>query len=334
MRHILNMDAKTSILLSHGSGGKLQADLLESIIFKHIKNPVLSLLEDSARLGKLAFTTDSYVVKPLFFPGGNIGKLAVSGTVNDLLCVGAKPLYISLGLIIEEGFEFDVLEKIIVSAADEAKDAGVKIVCGDTKVVEHGKGDGIYINTSGIGEIRKPLSPQNIEIGDYVIITGTIGDHGMALMSERENLGLKPKIISDVANLAGIAGIIFKDSGVHCMRDPTRGGLGGILKEIALKRNISIEIDESAIPVRPEVIGVCELLGIEPLYVANEGKFVIFSKNPKVVDSLKRTKLGKNASFIGRVTGKKKPGEVIMKTKIGGKRFVELPRGELLPRIC
>lgn len=328
-----------SILLSHGSGGKSQSDLLNNIVFKHIKNPVLDLLEDSARLkiptNNLAFTTDSYVVKPLFFPGGDIGKLAVSGTVNDLLCAGAKPLYISLGLIIEEGFKLNLLEKIMVSIASEAKSAGVKIVCGDTKVVEHGKCDGIYINTSGIGEIKKPLCPQNIKVGDYIIITGTIGDHGIALLSERENLGLKSKITSDVANLTDIAGLMLKPgSDVHCMRDPTRGGLGGILKEIALKSSLSMEIDESSIPVRPGVNSVCELLGLDPLYIANEGKFVIFCKNPKLLESLKHTKYGKNSSIIGKVTGRKKPGEVILKTKIGGKRFVDLPGGELLPRIC
>lgn len=331
-------DKMNSILLAHGSGGKLQSDLLEKVILKYIKNPIINLLEDSAYLSvsksKIAFTTDSYVVNPLFFPGGNIGKLAVCGTVNDLLCIGAKPLYLSLGLIIEEGFDYERFEKIIASIASEAKNAGVKIVCGDTKVVEHGKGDGIYINTAGIGEIKHYFSPQKIEAGDFIIVTGNIGDHGIALLSERQKLKFKTPIISDVANLTGIADILFKTSGIHCMRDPTRGGLGGILKEIALKSNIEMEINENSIPINPGVNSICEILGIDPLYLANEGKFVIFSKEEKVVSLLRRTKLGKNTAVIGKVVKKKQKGEVILLTKTGGKRIIDIPRGELLPRIC
>ncbi|MDI6840199.1 MAG: hydrogenase expression/formation protein HypE [bacterium] len=323
-----------SVLLAHGSGGKLQSELLNDLILKYFKNSTLKLLEDSARLtGKIAFTTDSYVVKPIFFKGGNIGKLAVAGTVNDLLCVGAIPLYISIALIIEEGFKLADLERIIDSSAKEASQSHVEIVCGDIKVVEHGKGDGIYINTSGIGKIEHPLSPKNICVGDIVMITGTIGDHGIALLSEREGMELDVPILSDASNLLSVANILFKSPGIHCIRDPTRGGLGGILKEVAIAANLGIEIDEESIPIRSEVRATCELLGLDPLYIANEGKFVIFDESDKVLDKVKKDSKAKDAAVIGKVV-RDYPGDVILHTKIGGKRLIELPRGELLPRIC
>lgn len=323
-----------NILLAHGSGGKLQADLLSRVILKHFQNPVLKQLEDSARLqDKIAFTTDSYVVKPIFFKGGDIGKLAISGTVNDLLCVGAQPLYISIGMIIEEGLEIKDLEKIVMSAKKEAEEAGVEIVCGDLKVVEKGKADSLYVNTSGIGKIKKPLTPRNIKPGDAVIVTGTIGDHGIAILSQREGIDFDVPIESDCSNLISIANLLFQDKGTRCLRDPTRGGLGGVLKEIALTINLGMEIEEARIPVKPEVKAACELLGLDPLYVANEGKFVVFTENPDVLDKIKQDTKGKDAAVIGRVVSDA-PGQVILHTTIGGRRLVDLPRGELLPRIC
>lgn len=329
-----------NILLAHGSGGKLQSELIENIILKYFSNPVLKLLEDSAVLKeRIAFTTDSYVVKPVFFPGGDIGKLAVSGTVNDILCSGARPGYVSLSLIIEEGFSIDRLEVILNSAKSEARKAGVEVVCGDIKVAEKGKVDEIFINTSGIGFIEdsKALSVKRIEPGDKIIVSGTIGEHGISILSKREGLEFGSRLISDCTSLCSLVKSIIAPNGrVHCLRDPTRGGLGGILAEIARSSNLGIEIEEERIPIKDGVRGACELLGLDPLYIANEGKIAAFVRGgdtKDVLKAMKKDKNGRDAKVIGEVINSH-PGACLLITKIGGKRIIDLPRGELLPRIC
>lgn len=329
-----------NILLAHGSGGKLQSELIENIILKYFNHPVLGLLEDSAVLKeRLAFTTDGYVVKPIFFSGGDIGKLAVSGTVNDILCSGARPCYVSLSLIIEEGFSIEKLETLLDSARSEAKRAGVEIVCGDIKVVEKTKADEIFIVTSGIGFIEddQPLSVKRITPGDKIIVSGTIGDHGISILSKREGLEFDSRLISDCTSLCSMVKSMLNPPGrIHCLRDATRGGLGGILAEIARSSDLGIEIKEEKIPVKEEVRAACELLGLDPLYVANEGKmaaFVLAKDAEEVLKSMKKDKNGKEAEVIGEVTNSH-PGICLLITKIGGKRIIDSPRGELLPRIC
>ncbi len=318
------------ITLDHGSGGKLTLELIENV-FKTESDL------DSAILGEIAFTTDSHSIKPLFFKGGDIGKLAVSGTVNDLLCVGAKPLYLSSALIIEAGFEIEKLKRIAKSMRVEAEKAHVKIVCGDTKVVEKGKCDGIYINTSGIGKIIKPIDGKNIVDGDVVIVTGTVGDHGFAILNEREQLNLETELESDVANLTDlILPLIESDVEVKFMRDPTRGGLAMCLNELCYRRDFGFEIFEEKIPVREDVKVISEILGIEPYYSANEGKMVIvLSKKDeeKALNLLRKDKLGENASTIGFVSTEI-PGKVILNTKFGSKRLLRMPVSERMPRIC
>ncbi len=318
------------ITLDHGSGGKLTLELIENVFEAE------SGL-DSAILGDIAFTTDSHSIKPLFFKGGNIGKLAVSGTVNDLLCVGAKPLYLSTAFIIEAGFEIEKLKKIVKSMKKEAEKARVKIVCGDTKVVEKGKCDGVYINTSGIGKIIKPIDGKNICEGDAVIVTGTIGDHGFAILNEREQLNLETKLKSDVANLVDlIMPLIESDVNIKFMRDPTRGGLAMCLNELCYKRNFGFEIFEDEIPVREDVKVISEILGIEPYYSANEGKMVIVvdkKDQNKTLDILKNNELGKNAAVTGYVSFKN-PERVILNTKFGSKRVLRMPTTDKMPRIC
>ena len=331
------------ILLEHGSGGLLSNELIANVFVPHFSNSYLERLEDSAVLSignqKFCFTTDSYVVSPIFFPGGDIGSLAVHGTVNDLAVCGGKPLFMSAGYILEEGFPFASLTKIVQSMADAAKMAGVKIVTGDTKVVSRGAVDGIFINTSGIGiiEYEGVLSVKSIQAGDAVILSGTIGDHGAAIMKVRENLGLEADIVSDSAPLNGLVAAILKASpDIHCMRDATRGGLGAILAEIAQNANMRINISEQDIPVRENVRGICEILGFDPLFLANEGKMVVFCKAiaaKKVLDTMKKHKLGVNAAVIGTVA-QSGTGRVVLKTSIGGERVVDLPTGELVPRIC
>jgi len=331
------------ILLEHGSGGLLSNELVAGSFLPHFSNPYLERLEDSAVLTigkqKLCFTTDSYVVSPIFFPGGNIGSLAVHGTVNDLAVCGGKPLFMSTGFILEEGFPFASLETIIASMAKAAKIAGISIVTGDTKVVPRGAADGIFINTSGIGivEYAGTLSIKSIKAGDAVILNGTIGDHGAAIIKSRENLGMEAEVISDSAPLNGLIAEILKASpNIHCMRDATRGGLGAILAEIAKSANIQINISEQSIPVQDNVRGICEILGLDPLYLANEGKMVLFcpaSDAAKVLTTMKKHKLGVNAAVIGNVAAGKQ-GRVVLKTSIGGERIVDLPTGELVPRIC
>ncbi|GAB6270796.1 MAG TPA: hydrogenase expression/formation protein HypE [Syntrophaceae bacterium] len=331
------------ILLEHGGGGLLSNELISEYFLPRFQNPYLARLEDSAVLTignqKICFTTDSYVVSPVFFPGGNIGSLAVHGTVNDLSVCGGKPLHMSCGFILEEGFPFASLEIIIQTMAEAANVANVKIVTGDTKVVARGAADGIFINTSGIGIVEYPgtLSVKNIQPGDVVIVNGTIGDHGAAIIQARENLSLTSDILSDSAPLNDlIADILQASPNVHCMRDATRGGLGAILAEIAKSAQVRIDIDEKSIPIQENVRGICEILGFDPLFLANEGKMILFcpkSDADKVLTIMRNHKHGQNAAVIGMVSDIGK-GRVVLKTCIGGERIVDLPTGELVPRIC
>lgn len=331
------------ILLEHGSGGLLSNELIANVFLPNFSNSWLERLEDSAVLTigdrKLCFTTDSYVVSPVFFPGGDIGSLAVHGTVNDLAVCGGNPLYMSTGFILEEGFPFASLAKIVQSMAAAAEKAGIKIVTGDTKVVSRGAVDGIFINTSGIGviEYEGSLSVKSIKSGDVIIVNGTIGDHGAAIMKARENLGFEADVTSDSAPLNGLIAEILKASpNIHCMRDATRGGLGAILAEIAQNAKIRINIFEQEIPVNENVRGICEILGLDPMFLANEGKMVVFcpaADADKVLAVMKKHEFGGNATIIGNV-GESGQGRVVLRTSIGGERVVDLPTGELVPRIC
>jgi len=331
------------VLLEHGSGGLLSNELIAGTFLPSFKNSYLERLEDSAVLSigsqKFCFTTDSYVVSPVFFPGGDIGSLAVHGTVNDLAVCGGKPLFMSAGYILEEGFPFASLAKIVQSMASAAARAGIQIVTGDTKVVSRGAVDGIFINTSGIGliEYGAPLSMKSIQPGDVVILNGTIGDHGSAIMQSRDNLGLEADIISDSAPLNGLIAEILRTSPeIHCMRDATRGGLGAILAEIAASAGVLINVSEQDIPVGENVRGICEILGLDPLFLANEGKVVVFcpaAEAAKVLAVMKEHEFGRNSAIIGNVEESGK-GRVVLKTSIGGERVVDLPTGELVPRIC
>ena len=316
------------ITMDHGSGGKLTLGLIENT-FKAKAGL------DSAILGDIAFTTDSHSVQPLFFKGGNVGKLSVSGTVNDLLCVGAKPLYISSAFIMEEGFLIKDLEKIVESMKDEAKKANVKIVCGDTKVVDAGKG--FYINTSGIGKIIRLIDGLNIKEGDKIIVTGNIGDHGFAILNERENFNLTSNLISDCTELTGlILPLIESDLDIHWMRDPTRGGLAMCLNELCYKRDFGVEVFEELIPISDEVRSISEMLGIEPYYSANEGKIVIVANQKdasKILDVLHKHPLGQNAKIIGEIT-KDHPSKVLLNLSYGAKRLLSMPVVEKMPRIC
>jgi hydrogenase expression/formation protein HypE len=331
------------ILLEHGGGGLLSNELIAEKFLPRFHNIYLDRLEDSAVLTigsqKFCFTTDSYVVSPIFFPGGNIGSLAVHGTVNDLSVCGGKPLYLSTGFILEEGFPVESLDIIIQSMAEAASSAGVKIVTGDTKVVPRGAADGIFINTSGIGIVEYPalLSTKNILPGDVIILNGTIGDHGAAIMKARENLSIEADILSDSAPLNDLIATVLKASlNIHCMRDATRGGLGAIMAEIAKSAKVQIAINERDIPVQENVRGVCEILGLDPLFLANEGKMVLFclqADAQRILSAMKNHKYGKNAAIIGSV-GEMGKGRVVLKTFIDGERIIDLPTGELVPRIC
>jgi len=331
------------ILLEHGGGGLLSHELIAEVFLPLLKNPCLERLEDSAvfRVGDqlLCFTTDSYVIDPIFFPGGDIGSLAVHGTVNDLSVCGGKPLVMSAGFILEEGFPMEDLRRITRSMADAAKKAGVPIVTGDTKVVARGAADGLFINTSGIGliEYPTPLSVKSIEPGDAVIVSGTIGDHGSAVLSKRRELGVISAIRSDSAPLNGLIGEILEASpNIHCMRDPTRGGLGAILAEIAGQSDCLIELREKDVPVREEVRGICEILGFDPLFLANEGKVAVFcaaADAEKILAAMRAHEYGKEAAVIGAV-GERGRGRLVLRTAIGGSREVDMPVGELVPRIC
>jgi len=331
------------ILLEHGGGGLLSHELIAEVFLPLLKNPCLERLEDSAvlRVGDqlLCFTTDSYVIDPIFFPGGDIGSLAVHGTVNDLSVCGGKPLAMSAGFILEEGFPMEDLRRITRSMAEAARKAGVPIVTGDTKVVARGAADGLFINTSGIGliEYPAPLSVKSIEPGDAVIVSGSIGDHGAAVLSKRKELGVTSEIRSDSAPLNGLIGAILEASpNIHCMRDPTRGGLGAILAEIAGQSGCLIELREKDIPVREEVRGICEILGFDPLFLANEGKVAVFcaaADAGRVLDVMMAHEYGRDAALIGAV-GERGRGRLVLRTAIGGSREVDLPLGELVPRIC
>jgi len=367
--------------MGHGAGGKMMADLIQHLFTPAFNNEWLGQMGDSTVIelsslvtrptsgnthltspvpphSSLAFTTDSYVVSPLFFPGGNIGELAINGTVNDLAMRGAKPLFISAGFIIEEGLPMETLGNIVHAMAVAGKNAGVQIVTGDTKVVQKGHGDGLFINTSGIGVISAgiDISPRNAHPGDIVVVSGTLGDHGMAIMSVREGLQFETTIQSDTAPLNGLVEAIIKTTDIlatpqkfavegvknskvcpiHCLRDATRGGLAAVLNELAEASHVGIEFEEKKVPIHPEVNAACEMLGLDPYYIANEGKLVAIMAEDaadKVLAAMQSHEYGRDAAIIGRVLAEH-PGLVTAKTSIGGRRVVDLPSGELLPRIC
>ncbi|HDN94747.1 MAG TPA: hydrogenase expression/formation protein HypE [Nitrospirae bacterium] len=328
------------IEIGHGSGGKLTRDLIENIFLKYLKSDELKPLEDAASINldhnhKAAVTTDSYVIRPLFFPGGNIGKLSVCGTVNDLVVSGAVPKYLTVGFIIEEGFLMKDLEEIVRSISETAESAGVKIVTGDTKVVEKNKGDGIYINTTGIGEIVKPMDLKNVSAGDKVIITGTIGDHGTAVAIAREEFNIDAAVESDCAALNGMLEPLFDIAGVKWMRDPTRGGVATVLVELSEATGLGVLISEEDMPVREDVRFIQDMLGYDPLYLANEGKAIIITSaesSDRVLEMLKGHPLGKDAALIGNITADFKG--LRLKTIIGGERVLDMLEEDTLPRIC
>jgi len=331
-----------TILLAHGSGGKLTHELISKTLCPALANPLLDKMDDSAVFdirGKVAFTTDSYVVSPLFFPGADIGKLAVCGTINDLAVMGAKPLYLSLALIIEEGLPAADLERVMDSIRNITVETGVSIVTGDTKVVNRGSADKLFINTAGIGLVPDGVhvSGANARPGDRIILSGPIGDHGVAVMAQRENLRFKVPVKSDCAPLNELAARILKfPAYVHSMRDPTRGGLATTLNEIASQSGVGLRIYEDRIPVREPVRTACEMLGLDPLYVANEGKLIAFVAPEAADEVLREMRLdlyGAESAVIGEVTDGY-PGRVVMKTALGASRIIDMLSGELLPRIC
>jgi len=332
-----------SIVMAHGGGGKLMHQLIDKIFAQAFQNPELETNHDGATIEtgneKLVFTTDSYVVSPLFFPGGDIGTLAVNGTVNDLAMCGARPLYLSAGFIIEEGFSIETLWKIALSMRQAADKAGVKIITGDTKVVDKGKGDGVYINTAGIGVVKHHLTvhPSKIKPGDVIIINGDIGRHGMAVIAEREGLSFETKIESDCAPLAdSVNKLINSGIKIHCLRDLTRGGLATALVEIAKTSGWHIEIDEKTIPVCEEVHSICEILGFDPMYIANEGRYIAFipeEDTEKALTAMRSDITGANAGIIAKVTDDKS-GLVTLKSGLGTQRIIDMLSGEQLPRIC
>lgn len=331
------------ILLDHGSGGKASHDLIKNTFLPQLDNPFLIELDDSTVFdvgdSRLAFSTDSYVVDPIFFPGGDIGSLAIHGTVNDLAMRGARPLYLSVGFIIEEGFDLSDLERILISMKSAAHEAEVLVVAGDTKVVSRGNADKLFINTSGIGIIEGDIdiSGHNAQIGDKVIISGTIGDHGIAVLSRREGLELDFPLLSDSAPLNKLVFEMLEGgSNIHVLRDPTRGGIGTSLNEIAAQSDVGIRIIEEEIPIRSEVLGACELLGLDTLYVANEGKLIALvdpMDADRTLNKMKANKYGHEARIIGEVVPDHN-GRVFMKTRVGGTRIVDMLTGAQLPRIC
>jgi hydrogenase expression/formation protein HypE len=385
------------IMLAHGGGGVMMQELIGGLILRHLGNPTLNRLEDAAVLApcgaRLAFTTDAFVVKPMFFRGGDIGRLAVCGAVNDLAAVGAKPLALSLSLVIEEGLAISVLDRVLQSVAATAAEAGVEVVTGDTKVVERGAADGLFLITAGLGAVYDGVnsSPAEVRPGDAVIATGTLGDHGIAIISQRSGIEFESPVQSDVAPLSGLLAHLLEENGnsphhqvtktprteqhlsedsrrswclgdlvvrlrgaVHCMRDPTRGGTAAVLNEIAAAAKVEIEIEESLLPIRPEVAGACDMLGFDPLYVPNEGRLIIFCAEAAaelLVARLRSHPLGAGAVRIGSVNKlasgptpdqnragsgpeRSRMGRVILRTRIGGTRIVAMPYGEQLPRIC
>ena len=337
------LPAVERVLLGHGSGGKLSAQLLEHVFLPAFSNPTLDQLNDQATFSingmRMAMTTDSFVVNPLFFPGGDIGSLAVHGTVNDLAMGAAQPLYMSVAFILEEGLEMETLHRVVESLHQAASGAGVQIVTGDTKVVERGKGDGLFINTTGIGLIPNGfvLSSERAQPGDKIILSGTLGDHGICILAQREGLEFETTIESDSAPLHGLVSTILATGGqIRCMRDPTRGGLSSSLNEIASRSQVGMVIEEEQIPVREEVRGACELLGLDPLYVANEGKMIAVVEPhsaERVVEAMRSHDYGREARVIGTVV-EHHPGTVVMKTTFGTTRIVDMLAGDQLPRIC
>ncbi len=332
-----------SIILGHGGGGKLSAELVEHLFMPAFRNETLEGLGDAAIFNingaRLAMSTDSFVVQPLFFPGGNIGELAINGTVNDIAMSGAKPLYLSVGFIIEEGLPLTTLGQIVESMAAAAKTAGVQLITGDTKVVDKGHGDGVYINTSGVGLIPDgvEIGPHKAQAGDVVIISGTIGDHGMAVMSVREGLSFETEIKSDTAALNHlITEMLAAAPNIHALRDPTRGGVASSLNEIAKSSQVGIMIDEQKLPVRQEVHSACEMLGMDPIFVANEGKLIAIvppDEADVALAAMKANPLGEKAVAIGQIV-EQHPGMLVAKTGIGGTRVVPMQIGSQLPRIC
>jgi len=340
--------ARARVLLGHGSGGKLTHQLIESLFLSQLANPILKALDDSAVFsvdsqgrgtGRLAFTTDSYVVKPLFFSGGDIGRLAVCGTVNDLSMVGATPLYLSAAFILEEGLPLADLRRITASLKGAAREAGVKIVAGDTKVVERGSADGLFINTAGLGLVPEgvDISGSNARPGDAVILSGPIGNHGISVLLEREQMGFVSSVKSDVAPLNLLVAAMLRASpNIHALRDPTRGGLATSLVEMARQSGVAIRIHEGKVPIDEEVAAACEILGYDPLYVANEGKLIALvapQDAPKVLRAMKESPYGRQATIIGEVLAEPR-GRVLMATRVGGTRIVDMLSGEQFPRIC
>jgi len=333
-----------NIVMGHGGGGKLSSDLVEHLFLPAFRNEVLENLGDAAVLspvsGRLAVSTDTFVVQPLFFPGGSIGNLAVNGTVNDLAMSGARPMYLTTGFVLEEGFAIAELARIVQDMAASAQAAGVQIVTGDTKVVEHGHGDGCYINTAGVGAIpdHVQVGPSLVRPDDVILVSGTIADHGVAIMSVREGLEFESAILSDCAALNGLAAAVLEagGNGIHAMRDPTRGGVGATLHEIAGAANVGMVLEETRLPVRPAVHAACELLGLDPLFVANEGKMIAFVA-PEAADAvlvaMRKHPLGADAQSIGWVVAQH-PRMLVAQTRIGTNRVVPAQIGEQLPRIC
>jgi len=331
------------VLMAHGGGGTLMHRLLEDVFGKAFSNPILDTRHDSAQFtvppGRLAMTTDSYVVRPIFFPGGDIGSLAVHGTVNDLAMSGARPLYLTSAFIIEEGLPMETLWRVVCSMRDAAKKCGVQVVTGDTKVVDKGKGDGLFINTAGLGVIEHSLNiaPQNVRPGDAILVSGDLGRHGMAIMAVREGLQFETTIESDSAPVHEVVLELLKAGiEIHCLRDLTRGGLASALNEIAEAAGVKITVEEKSIPVREDVHAACEMLGLDPLHVANEGRLVAFITSndaERALEIFRRHEVSASAAVIGRVAEKSAP-LVIIKSAIGASRILDMPSGEQLPRIC
>jgi hydrogenase expression/formation protein HypE len=332
------------IVMGHGAGGRMSHQLIQKAFMSAFDNPALRASDDAARVesnlhSNLAISTDAHVVFPLFFPGGDIGKLAVCGTVNDVAMLGAKPMYLTAGFILEEGLPMETLKQVVASMKSAADEAGVQIVAGDTKVVQKGKADGLYITTAGVGVVREgvSISGANAKAGDAVILSGSIGDHGIAVLAARGELGFQSSLQSDVAPLNHLIDAMMNaSSNVHVLRDPTRGGLATTLNEIANQSNVGIMLNEETLPVHPEVAAACEMLGFDPLYVANEGKLVTMVAREdaeKVLAAMRATKYGEGAVIIGEVTAEPR-GRVLLKTELGSTRIVDMLAGEMLPRIC
>lgn len=332
-----------SVVLGHGSGGQMMADLIRHLFVPALGNELLAQMADATVIdldgARLAFTTDSYVVSPLVFPGGDIGELAVNGTVNDLAMSGATPVFLSAAFILEEGLPMETLARVADSVRRACEAAGVRVVAGDTKVVNRGHGDGLYVSMAGLGVVPRGIAigPERARPGDAVIVSGPIGDHGMAILSVREGLEFETAIESDSAPLNGLVGAMLEASrGIHCMRDLTRGGLAAALNELAWASTVGVEVEETQVPVRPAVRAACEMLGFDPMYVANEGKLVCFvpeGEAEAVLAAMRGHPLGAGAARIGAAVAEH-PGRVVARTAIGGSRVVDLPAGELLPRIC